>query len=557
MTRERGVGPGTRPGRILALTFTNRAARELKDRVALLVPEETGQTLAATFHSFCWSILREHDSALLTVYSPAHRADLLALIMPALTPADVKSLAARMERCWEGMEKPDPPLRSAIDAYESELRRIGGADISSLVGRLVEILKEDAPLLAELRERFSVIAVDELQDINTPQYELLMLLCETAEAVLCIGDPDQAIYGFRGSDRELFFRFRAETGARSFTLSRNYRSSGMIVAAADALIAAGRTPGVPPLTSPRESGPKIRIFGAADRDEEGKFIASAIRDLVGGVDSVSVDAARVRGPGSLAFSDIAVLFRTRAVRDALLPALAAAGLPLTFGTGTPIAEEEPFHSLIAALHLVVNPADRVSLHTLRAHLATRGSPGSLDDFLACCGALAVKSSAEGIGAIIDEILGTVVRFDRSVPVVEVGEEVIRESAAEHGGDLPGFLARVSLCARESEGPRTAQKVSLLTFHAAKGLEFPVVFIAGAEEGITPLGDDPEEERRLFYVAVTRARDLLHITHSRRRRTYGQLKETAPSRYLSEIPQECRAKEAPRPPHRTRQLTLFN
>jgi superfamily I DNA/RNA helicase len=282
---------------------------------------------------------------------------------------------------------------------------------------------------------------------------------------------------------------------------------------------------------------------------------------VGGVDSVSVDSARSRQPGSLAFSDIAVLFRTRAVRDALLPALAAAGLPLTFGTSTPLAEEEPFHSLIAALRLVVNPADRVSIHTLRAHHAAHDAihwaSRSIDDFISRCAALAVKSSTEGIGAVIDEILGTVVRFDRSIPEVEVGEEVIRESAAEHGGDLPGFLARVSLCARESEGPRTAQKVSLLTFHAAKGLEFPVVFIAGAEEGITPLGDNPEEERRLFYVAVTRARDLLHISHCRRRRTYGRLEETAPSRYLSEIPRECRVEETPRLPHRGRQLTLFS
>ena len=154
-----------------------------------------------------------------------------------------------------------------------------------------------------------------------------MLLCETAEAVLCIGDPDQAIYSFRGSDRNLFFRFRDETTARAFSLYRNYRSSGAVVSAANALMAADRTPGLQPLAALRPDGQAVRAFAAADPDEEGRFIASAIKDLVGGVDAVSVDAARARESGSYAFSDIAVLFRTRAVREALLPGCSMPGCP--------------------------------------------------------------------------------------------------------------------------------------------------------------------------------------------------------------------------------------
>jgi superfamily I DNA/RNA helicase len=277
-----------------------------------------------------------------------------------------------------------------------------------------------------------------------------------------------------------------------------------------------------------------------------------------------VDAAREREHRNAAenragygFADIAVLFRTRAVRDALLPGLAAAGLPLTLGTGTPLAEEEPFRSLVAALRLVVTPADPVSLRILRAHAAGRAA--AVEDWRARGTELARKAGTEGVCALMDEARAGLVRFDTSLPAVALGEEVLRDFAAEHGTDLPGFISRVSLCARESERARAAQKVALLTFHAAKGLEFPVVLIAGAEEGIAPRNsadDDLDEERRLFYVALTRARDILFITHCARRRLYGELQAAGPSRFLSEIPARCRVDTTPRRPPRDRQLTLF-
>jgi len=278
-----------------------------------------------------------------------------------------------------------------------------------------------------------------------------------------------------------------------------------------------------------------------------------------------VDAARQRGPenaadhpdrGGYGFSDIAVLFRTRAVRDALLPALASAGLPLTFGAGTPLAEEEPFRSLVAALRLVITPADPVSLRIVRAHAAGTSGAALVEDWLARGAALAEKAATEGVCALMDEARASLVRFDTSRPEIELGGEVLRDFAAEHGTDLPGFISRVSLCARESERARAAQKVALLTFHAAKGLEFPVVFIAGAEEGITPRPDDLDEERRLFYVALTRARDLLFVSHCAQRRVYGKVQAAAPSRFLSDLPARCRVDKTPRRPPRDRQLTLF-
>jgi DNA helicase-2/ATP-dependent DNA helicase PcrA len=569
------------PVRVLALTFTNRAAGELKDRLALLLPGQAEKITAATFHSFCWSVLRERDPSLLAVYAPSQRAELLGTLLPSSETGRVKTesaayrdaLAERMERCWEGMEEPDAYLQNMMDRYEEELRRIGGADLSSLVVRLGRVLQADSALRAELSARWDLIALDELQDINRPQYELLMQLCPSAESVLGIGDPDQAIYGFRGSDRALFRRFGEQTAARTFHLTRNYRSAGAIVAAADALIAPARAQGAPPLTAVRSEGLKIRLLKASDPQEEGKLIADFISDLVGGVDSVSVDAAREREPrnvteyrdrGSYAFSDIAVLFRTRAVRDALLPALAGAGLPLTLGSSTPLAEEEPFRSLVAALRLVVTPEDPVALRILRAHAAGANRAVSVEDWLSRRVELARKAGSEGVCALMDDALAGLIRFDASQPEVELGGEVLRDFAAEHGTDLPGFLSRVSLCARESERARSAQKVALLTFHAAKGLEFPVVFIAGAEEGITPrysadsapLPDDLEEERRLFYVAVTRARDALFISQCARRRVHGKMQDESPSRFLADIPARCRVDKTPRRPPRDRQLTLF-
>lgn len=543
------------PGRVLALTFTHRAAGELKDRLALLLPGQADKITAATFHSFCWSVLRELDPSLRVVYSPSHRVELLSAL--GEDPAGrAKALADRMERCWEGMEEPDTDLRQTMDRYEEDLRRLGGADISSLVMRLGGMLQADNVLRARLSARYSLIALDELQDINRPQYDLLMQLCPSVESVMCIGDPDQAIYGFRGSDRALFFRFGEQTAARTFFLTRNYRSAGAIVAAADALIAPARAGGTPLLTAARPEGAKIRLVHASDPQEEGKLIADSIRDLVGGVDSVSVDAARKRDPGSYAFSDIAVLFRTRAVRDALIPALTGAGLPLTLGASTPLSEEEPFRSLVAALRLVVAPADPVSLRILRAHAAGTRRAALVEDWLLRGVELARKAGTEGVRALMDDALDSVVAFDTLQPEVDLGKEALRDFAVEHGGDLPGFLSRVSLCARESEWARAAQKVGLLTFHAAKGLEFPVVFIAGAEEGVTPLPDELEEERRLFYVAVTRARDFLFISHCARRRVHGRMTEASPSRFLSEIPARCRVDMTPRRPPRDRQLTLF-
>jgi len=505
-----------RTGAVLALTFTNRAARELVQRIG-----QAPNVTACTFHAYCWSLLRERDPRLRSVIPPTDRAAILEQLYPDLGFFQVHELSDRMERAWEGLEEPGDDLARVTQAYEAATTSMGGVDVSSLVHRVLAL---------DLAPSWPSVAVDELQDINRPQYELVRRLCEGARDVFCIGDPDQAIYGFRGSRRELFFQLAEETGAECHSLRRNYRCAPGIVSAADSVIAPVRAAAVPPLSAARAATSRsIRVFRCASPSEEGRRIASEIRDLVGGVDSVSVDQARGRASGEYSFADIAILSRTRALRDAVLPALVDAGLPLNLGAHTPLSEEEPFRTLVATLRIAVNPDDIVARRILAEN----------------AGARPAVTTAHGVRAALDEAARG---LDLSDPRTSLGLEALQREADRHGADLAGFLSRISLCTRESEGPGAPERVSVLTFHAAKGLEFPVVFIAGAEEGITPLSDrrgsDPAEERRLFYVAMTRARDLLCISHGAR-----------PSRFLEDIPPGLRELRTASPS--TRQLALFD
>jgi superfamily I DNA/RNA helicase len=317
--------------------------------------------------------------------------------------------------------------------------------------------------------------------------------------------------------------------------------------------------------------------------------------LVGGVDSVSADAFRESGAG-YSFSDFAVLFRTRAVRDALLPSLLQAGLPVTFRENVPLCGAEPFLHLLSALRFLENPRDAASLARLLGYLASHKSSKELweaarsatagqlssPDGLAAASRLAAAAGlagesrkrlesfarvAQGLAAVlaeggvprvIERLLAEVIHIDRQEAQAAIGEELVMETARECGADLSALVRLLSTLSFESEGSIRTEKISLLTFHAAKGLEFPVAFVAGAEEGITPLPEDPGEERRLFYVALTRAADRLFISHCATRRAFGVTRSMQPSSFLATIPQECLEKAAfrPRKDPSHGQLSLF-
>jgi DNA helicase II / ATP-dependent DNA helicase PcrA len=547
------------PRDILAVTFTNRAADELRARLAAAAGEAGCAVTVATFHSFCFTLHRERDPSITTVYGPEDREEMLRLILAetgaSAGPGAVRAAAARVERQLEGTGVPDAGLQTLMERYRGMLAAAGAVDISALVAAAARGLAADPPLLSRLRARIRFVAVDELQDINPAQFELLRLLAappgpgEQPRSVLCIGDPDQAIYGFRGSDRSLFRRFAEETGAALVTLANSYRSHAGIVRAASGVLAAGSPGRRAPLLRPvRPAGAAIRIQAAEDPADEGRLIAEGVRSLVGGVDSISADAG---SDGGYSFGDVAVLFRTRAVRDALLPSLLRAGLPLTFRDSAPLCAEGPFLVLASALRVLWNPADAAAAARLRA-------PAAREAIEALTVSWRETLEAQGVAGLVEEVLRQVAVPDMSDPRNLIGAEVVAETARGFGDDLEGFLRRLSLLTLESEGGLRSERVRLLTFHAAKGLEFPVVFIAGAEEGITPMPDDLEEERRLFYVALTRAGDRLFISHCARRTVHGTVRAMSPSRFLSDIPADCReaAERTPRRKTTDRQLPLF-
>ncbi len=586
------------PGEALALTFTNRAAAEMRQRLRALLADDAEAILVTTFHSLCFSILHEMDPALQSIYGAADREEILGIILPADAAGRAREMSRSIEKYYEGVEPGNEELFPVVRIYEDYLAEIGAADLSSLVLKATAALRADDAALQRLRMRFTLIAVDELQDINPGQYELVMLLAGDRESaaskdrrrLLCIGDPDQAIYGFRGSDRGLFFRLRDELSAETRILTRSYRSTATILRAASSVLAGGRSESAPTLSAVRGGGAAIEVYAASDPSDEGRFIAHGIATLMGGVDSISADAARDASSGC-SFADIAVLFRTRAIRDALLPALLRAGIPTTVRESSPLHSERPFVYLVAALRVLHNPRDAASLALLLQHVApgrpialaaakalgagdppgelpailaglhgfSESSRMRLDSILTRRDELAALLESGGIPSVIDRILQQTVSFDGSDPRVVIGEQIIRETAGEFGSDLAAFLRQLSLLAVESEGAVRSEKVRLLTFHAAKGLEFPAVFLAGVEEGITPMPDNPEEERRLFYVAVTRAKDRLFISHCAHRDEYGEHRQMRPSRFLQDIPIDCR-KDAERPaPRKDRsdaQLGLF-
>lgn len=567
---------GATGARALAVTFTNRAAAEVRQRLRRLLGEASDRVTVATFHALCHAILRERDPGVSTVYGPRDREELLRLMLPQALAGRAAATAARVERCLEGTDRPDAELAALIGSYRDRLALMGALDLSALVADTVSLLRADDAFLDSIRTRFPVIAVDELQDINPAQFDLLRLLGE-GRTVLCIGDPDQAIYGFRGSDRSLFYRFRDETGARTFTLPLNYRSTPAIVQAGAEIIGDGRA--VPVRPAPVRPGrERVHVFAAGDPAEEAGFIASVIDRLVGGVDSVAVDALRGAG-GGRSFADFAVLFRTRAVRDALLPGFERAGLPFTLREDSPVTAGEPWRTVAAALRFLGNPADRVALAEILGRpartldRATRAALASGDDASRILGRLAASNAepglaravafaarladergsrcariaAEGLEPVLVELIDELLRGDDEGLRTGPAAEMLRETARETGGDLERFLRRLDLSPLESEGGARSEKVRLLTFHAAKGLEFPVVFIAGAEEGVREgHAVDPDEERRLFYVAVTRAMDELYISYSTHRMRYGKNVDTTPSRYLSYIPDALVETVAPDP-----------
>jgi DNA helicase II / ATP-dependent DNA helicase PcrA len=515
LVAERGLAAE----RCLAITFTRRACAELQERLDALVPGDARKMVVTTFHGLGLRILREQHEAVglgpgFRVADETERLELLAELLACperearrLLPELVRRKRARAAR-WPDLDAEPSEVAGPLARYEAAMRKLDLVDLDDLLALPVTLLAGDPALAARYRERFGFVAVDEYQDVDELQYRLLRLLT-TPEANLCvIGDPDQAIYGFRGADVGFFLRFTQDfPAATTVRLTRNYRSSAAIVAGAlqaiapSTLVAGRELAAVAGLEAPA----RITIHQAASDLAEAEFVVATIDRLLGGASFLSLDSGRADGGAEhgLSFADAAVLYRTDAQAGPLAEALGRAGMPF----------QKRSHD-----RLLDRPAVRALVRALRAPTGDR----SLSARLAA--AAAGPEPARGTAEATAEAL-----------------ELLAPLAERCGDDLDRFLAELALGDEVDTWDPRADRVSLLTLHAAKGLEFPVVFLVGCEDGLLPLrfGARPSpgataEERRLFFVGMTRARSHLFLSHARRRAWRGVVRAAEPSPFLADL-----------------------
>ena len=503
--------------RCLAITFTRRATAELQERLDELLPTDARRVLVTTFHGLGLRILREQHEAVglgpgFRVADEAERLELLSELLGCperearrLLPELVRRKRARAAR-WPDLDAEPSEVAGPLARYEAAMRKRDLVDLDDLLALPVMLLAGDAGLAARYRERFGFVAVDEYQDVDELQYRLLRLLT-TPDANLCvIGDPDQAIYGFRGADVGFFLRFTEDfPGATTVRLTRNYRSSPAIVAGALQAIAPSTLVAGRELAAMAGDGApaRITIHQAASDLAEAEFVVQTVDRLLGGASFLSLDSGRADGGAEhgLSFADIAVLYRTDAQSGPLAEALGRAGMPFQKRSHDRLLDRPAVRALVRALRDRPPTGDR----SLAARLAT-------------------AAGAQTDGGEAAEAL-----------------ELLAPLAARCGDDLDRFLAELALGDEVDTWDPRADRVSLLTLHAAKGLEFPVVFLVGCEDGLLPLRFGPQpspeetaEERRLFFVGMTRARSHLFLSHARKRAWRGSVREAEPSPFLADL-----------------------
>ncbi len=583
------------PRRILAVTFTNKAAGEMRERLEKLLGGVAGEAWVGTFHSTCARLLRRyHESASLprdfVIYDDADQRSVVGRVLKELGYDDRRypprlMLSRIMKEKQEGRGPAelvsesyvDDVARAVFEGYERYMRASGAVDFEDLIG-LTARLGEDQDSLAgrELRERFWHVLVDEFQDTNRMQYRLVRALAARRNLVV-VGDDDQSIYRWRGGDVRLIRNFRHDyPDAQIVKLEENYRSSGHIVRSALGVIRPSAEREPKELYTNNAAGAKVRVVGLRDERDEALYVVARTKEAL----AAGVDATRV-----------AVFYRIHAMSRVLEEVFRLEGVPYRVVGGTRFFDRAEVKDLVAYLRLAANPRSDVdfvrvvnvpargigqnTIEKLVEHATARGTSlyDALDSLDASALGAAPRKKLAAFRATVDgfrEAAGRTSPSDLARRVLaETGylamleaensaesdarrenlQELLAsmaeyEEAAASAGEPPtlsGYLERVSLASSPDE-ERSMPRVSLMTVHSAKGLEYEVVFLVGMEEQIFPYargGDeesiDEEEERRLAYVAVTRARQRLHLTHVAMRTIFGNTRCSGPSRFLGDLP----------------------
>ena len=551
------------PGRILGLTFTNKAAAVMRERVERHLP---GAPFLGTFHSFCARILRIHGEGVgipgdFAIYDDDDQLSLVRRVIADLD-LDTDTFSPRSVRGWIDALKrvglvPDAEDHRAgiFEAYEAHLARQHALDFNDLLLKAVGMLERSEAVRSDLAGRYRYVLVDEFQDTNRVQLRLLTLLAPAPSSICVVGDDDQSIYGWRGAQVRNILDFRAHyPTAHTVTLERNYRSTGNILAAAAAVIHRNADRAPKTLWTSEGPGDPIEVISAPSEIEEARLAALAIRRL-----SASTPLSRQ-----------AVLYRIHAQSRALEEALREAGVPYRIVGGTRFFDRAEIRDLVAYLRLARNPMDDVAFLRV-VNTPGRGvGPRAIEQLretrvplveaagrmprTAAFAAL-VRSLHETagppaalLGRIVDEV--SYLEHLRKAHGEEAEARIlnVRELVAFAGGfeDLDSFLERVALITDLDQLGEDQEAVTLMTVHSAKGMEFDSVIVTGLEEDLFPFrpySADPayeeraemEEERRLFYVAVTRARSRLALAWARSRRLFGAERFRSPSPFLDDIP----------------------
>jgi superfamily I DNA/RNA helicase len=559
----------------LAVTFTRRAAGELAERLAAMVPgapETASGVTATTFHGLGLAIVREQHarlgrSAALAVADDAVRADILreaysgtvsgqaGLRRAAREISEIKRASAlgragqagHLGQAGHAGNTDGHPAEDAYARYAAALAERDLVDLDDLLTAPVVLLREDPALAGEYRRRFAHVWVDEYQDVDEVQYTLLRLLCPPEGNLCAIGDPDQAIYSFRGADVGFFLRFREDyPGARTVSLSRSYRSTPTIVDAALAAVApVTLVPGreLRATTAAADGDVPVVVHRAANEAAEAAAVVDVIEDALGGTSFHALDSG-IDGTatGRLSFSDIAVLYRTARQAVPVMDALSRHGLPFQRRSHDRLLDIPVVAWLLAAVRAQAEGATGRRSVSGALRDAAALALDRLDGVNLPGVELLGVGSGEG-GDTKPEGAGNGTAAD-AVPTsraeIRLAVDALAPLAAEAADDLDAFLTATALGAEVDTLDPRADRISLLTLHAAKGLEFPLVIIVGCEDGLLPLrwGSaevDEAEERRLAFVGMTRARSRLVLTGAARRRRGGQLVECRPAPFVADLP----------------------
>ncbi len=602
--------------KLLAITFTTKAAEEMRSRVVSLCSAgiDLAELWIGTIHAFCYQILKNNGqrrSAVTDVklVSLAEQALILKSLVPQFFPVQTASSIqhyARMisrEKNDRASSTPTIPAHPSpfLQAYQAILEKEGLLDFDDLIICALELLRQHPSVAAQLRSRFTYISIDEYQDINYAQYLFMKELAGPAPNLCVVGDADQAIYAFRGAQVKIFLQFQEDfPSAKIVCLDQNYRSTSTIVTAAQQVIEKNTGRIDKKLVAVKSAGAPIELHELLDDVQEARFVAREIGRLLGGTRLEGIAHAHgENGSPAKSFSDIAVLYRLHAQSRLLRSALQRVGIPVQVAPGVSLYQEPEIEEIIALLEVISDPENdaalrRVLLAMVRgvgvqtverlgnlarnygrplfSLLNADGIPGtdipadkktSLHAFSTVISALQERSATMPLDALIREICakpfpdvnGAIsteeLDFAKEENLLDLLTAVMPFCQTPAADGIPRFLRWLAML-REGDVQLPQQEaVRLMTIHGAKGLEFPVVFITGLEEGLLPYclsrveieadAEDPEEERRLFYVGMTRAQEKLYLTYARSRFLFGERRKLPRSSFVDDLPQEtvCR------------------